>query len=163
MYYNIVTKKYNIGDVFWSDFEKTIYEYMNENRTKFYTFCIVARCKLENEDISISVDGNELDVPLYSFDNCGWVCYRYCKSKKIQDYIFHRAMLRVIKLDSSSILSNRTITLFSNYKSMTVNHKLQQWRRVLESKLLKHINNVSYGDKINKYQFLTLKYHLLYR
>ena len=89
MYYNIVTNKYNIGDVFWSDFEKkTIYEYMNENRTKFCTFCIVVRCKLDNEDISISVDGNEEDVPLYRFNDCGWVCYRYCKSKKKYEIIY---------------------------------------------------------------------------
>ena len=81
MYYNIVTNKNNIGDVFWSDFEKTIYEYMNENRTKFYTFCIAVRFKLDNEDISVSVEGNEVDVRLYRFDDCGWVCYRYCKSK----------------------------------------------------------------------------------
>ena len=62
-------------------------------------------------------------------------------------------MLRDIKLDSSSIISNVTITLFSNYKSMTIEHKLQQPRRVHESKLLKHIKNVSYDDKINKYNF----------
>ena len=142
--------------------KKTIYEYMNENRTKFCTFCIVVRCKLDNEDISISVDGNEEDVPLYRFNDCGWVCYRYCKSKKIRDFIFHRAMLRDIKLDSSSIISNIMITLFSNYKSMTVKHKLQQPRRVLESKLLKHIKNVCYDDKINKYNFLTLEYKLLF-
>ena len=148
-YYNFVTNKYNIGDVFWSDFEKTIYEYMKENRTKFYAFCIVVRCKLNNEDISVSVDGNEVDVPLYRFDDCGWVCYRYCKSKKIRDYIFHCAMLRNNKLDSSSIISNVTITLFPNYKSMTVEHKLRQPRRILESELLKHIKNLSYDDKIS--------------
>ena len=133
MYYNIVTNKNNIGDVFWSDFEKTIYEYMKENRAKFYTICIVVRCKLDNDDISISVDGNEVDVPLYRFDDCGWVCYRYCKSKKIRDYIFHHVMLRDIKLDSSSIISNVMTTLFSNYNSMTAKHKLEQPRRVLES------------------------------
>ena len=82
MYYIIITNKYNICDVFWSDFEKTIYEYMNENRTKFYTFSILVRCKQDNEDISISADANEVDVPLYRFDDCGWVCYTYCKSKK---------------------------------------------------------------------------------
>ena len=88
MYYNIITNKYNIGDVFWSDFEKTIYEYMNENLTKFYTFSILVRCKLDNEDLSISVDGNEVDVLLYRFDDCGWVCYRYCKSKKYEILYF---------------------------------------------------------------------------
>ena len=43
---------------------------------------------------------------------------------------------------------------------MTSNHRLQQPRRVLESKLLKHIKNASYGDKINKYHFLARKYDL---
>ena len=71
-------------------------------------------------------------------------------------------MLRDIKLDSSSIISNVTITLFSNYKSMTAKHKLQQPRRVLESKLLKYIKDASYDDKINKYNFLTLEYELLF-
>ena len=71
-------------------------------------------------------------------------------------------MLRDIKLDSSSIISNIMITLFSNYKSLTVKHKLQQLRRVLESKLLKHIKNVCYDDKITKYNFLTLEYKLLF-
>ena len=109
MYCNIISNKYNIGNVFWNDFEKTIYEFMNENRTKFNTFSILVRCKLDDEDISISGDGNEVDVPLYKFDDSGWVCYRFCKSKKIRDYIFHRAMLWGIKLDSSSIISNVTI------------------------------------------------------
>ena len=71
-------------------------------------------------------------------------------------------MLRVNKLDSSSIISNVTITLSSNYKSMTAKHKFQQPRRVLESKLLKHIKNASYDDKINKYIFLTFEYELLF-
>ena len=32
MYYNIITNKYNIGDVYWCDFEKkTKHEYMKEN------------------------------------------------------------------------------------------------------------------------------------
>ena len=131
MYYNIVTNKYNVSDVLWGDFEKTIYEYIKENRTKFYAFFVVVRCKLDSEDISISVDGDEVDVPLYRFDDCGWVCYRYCKSKKIQDYIFHRAMLRDIKLDSSSIIGNKTITIFSKYKTMTPKHKFQQPRSFL--------------------------------
>ena len=63
-------------------------------------------------------------------------------------------MLRDIKLDSSSIISNVMITIFSNYKSMTAKHKSCQPRRVLESKLLKNIKNASYHDKINKYHFL---------
>ena len=36
---------------------------------------------------------------------------------------------------------------------MIVKHRFQQPRRVLESKLLKHIKNSSYDDKVNKYNF----------
>ena len=84
------------------------------------------------------------------------------KVKKIRDYFFHRALLRDIKIDSSSTISNVTITLLSNYKSMTAKHKLQQPRRILESKLLKHIKNASYDEKIINYNFLTLEYELLF-
>ena len=71
-------------------------------------------------------------------------------------------MLRDIKLNSSSIISKVIITLFSNYKSMTAKHKLQQPRRVIESNLIKYIKSASSDDKINKYNFLTLEYELLF-
>ena len=135
----MVTNNYNNGDVFRSDFEKTIYKQLKENRTEFYAFFVVVKCKLDNDDIYISVEGDEVGVPSYRFDDCGWVCYRYCKSKKIRDYIFHRAVLRDIKLDSSSIVSNITITIFSKYKTMTAKHRLQQPRTILETRFLKHI------------------------
>ena len=160
MYYNIVTNKYNISNVYWVDFEKTIREYIKENNTKFYSFSIVVRCKLNDEDICISVDNKPGYAPLYKFPDSGWICYKYCQSKKIRDYIFHRAMLIDIKLDSSSIISNVTITLFSNYKTMSPQHRFHQPRRVLESKLMKHIKNMSYDDKMNKCTFLTLQYNL---
>ena len=112
MYYNIITNKYNIGDVYWSDIETIIHEYIKDNSTKFCSFTILFRCKLNGEDEIISDDGGELYVPLYRFDDSGGVFYRYCKSKKMRDYIFHRAILSGIKLDSSSIISNVTITFF---------------------------------------------------
>ena len=71
-------------------------------------------------------------------------------------------MLRDFKLDSSSITSNVTRTLFSNCKSITAKHKLQQPRRVLETKLLIYNKNVSFDDKRNKYKFSTLENELLF-
>ena len=103
----------------------------------------------------ISPHGNSEDIPLNRFDTSAPQCYR--DIQKILDYIFHRAMLRDIKLDSSSIISNVTLTFFSIYKSMNPKHKLSQPRRVLESKLLKNIKNASRDDKINKYNFLSRK------
>ena len=162
MYYNIVTNKYNIGDVYWCDFEETIREYIVNNSCKFNFFSTIVKCKINNEDISILVENIDGYVPLYKFDDDdAWIYYRYCNSKKIRDYIFHRATLSDIILHSSTIISDVMITFFSNYKSMTAKHKFQQPRKVLESKLLKHIHNVSYNDKINKYNFLSREYDLI--
>ena len=81
--------------------------------------------------------------------------------KKIRDYIFHRATLSDIILYSSTIISDVTITFFSIYKSMTAFHKLQQPRKVLESKILKHIKNASKDDKETKDNFLSQEYELI--
>ena len=159
MYNNIVTNKYNIANVYWVDFEKTIEEYIKENKTKFYSFSIAFKCKLNDEDIYISDDNILWYVPAHKFSDSKIICY---ESRILRDYIFHRAMLRDIKLDSFSMISDVTITLFSSYNSMTLKHKLRQPRRVLESKLLKHIKNASFYDKIHKYNFLTYKYKLLF-
>ena len=163
MYYNIVTNKYNIGDVYWCDFEETIREYMVNNSCKFNFFSTIVKCKKNNEDISILVDNIDGYVPLYKFDDDddAWIYYRYCNSKKIRDYIFHRATLSDIILHSSTIISDVMITFFSNYKSMTAIHKLQQPRKVLESKILKRIKNASNDDRETKYNFLARAYGLL--
>ena len=44
---------------------------------------------------------------------------------------------------------------------MTATHKLQQPRKVLESKILKHIKNASNDDKETKYNFLSREYNLI--
>ena len=43
---------------------------------------------------------------------------------------------------------------------MKPNYKLTQPRRVLDSKLLKHISSTNFSDKVSKYYFLTNKYKL---
>ena len=45
---------------------------------------------------------------------------------------------------------------------MTAMYKLQQPRKVLESKILKHIKNASDDDKETKYNFLAREYELLF-
>ena len=44
---------------------------------------------------------------------------------------------------------------------MKSRHRLQQPRPVLESKILKHISNLSYTEAVGKYHFLVSKYKLL--
>ena len=149
MYYNIVTNKYNIGNVYWVDFKTMIEKYIKENETKFLSFTIVVRCKLNDKDICISIDNKPGNRPLYEFHDGERIYYKYYTSEQIRDYIFRHAMLMDIKLNSSSIISNLTITFFSKYNLMNSRHQLEQPRRILESKFLKHIKNARYDDKIN--------------
>ena len=51
-----------------------------------------------------------------------------------------------------------SITFFSYYYIMTPRHRLEQPRRVLESKLLKHITNLNDDEKNIKYRFLWQNY-----
>ena len=81
--------------------------------------------------------------------------------KKIRDYLFHRATLSDIILQYSTIISDVTITFFSNYKTMTSMHKFQQPRRFLESKILEHIKKASDDDRKTNYKFPAYAYGLL--
>ena len=160
MYYNIVINKYNIGDVYWSDFENIIQDYIKDHDNKFYYFTILIKCKLDDEMINISVDNIDGFVLLYKFKDIGSIFYEYSQSKKVRDYVYHFAKTNDINLNSSSIINNVSITIYSKYKTMTPRHQLSQNRPILESKLLKKICKLPLNDKISKYNFLTTKYEL---
>ena len=159
---NYVINKYYIGDVLWKDFENTIHDYINEYNYKFYSFSILIKFKLNNEKKSISIDNIEGKIPLYKFKDCGWIYYKFCQSKKARDYVFSQAILKNINLESTSIINNVILTIFSKYKPMKRNYLLSQPRSVLESKLLKHIHNANFGDKLTKYQYLSRNYELFF-
>ena len=160
MYYNIVINKYNIGNLYWSDFESVIHDYIKNFDKKFYYFTILVKCMLDCENLNISIDNIDGSVFLYKFKDIGDIFYEYCQSKKVRDYIYYFAKTKDINLISSSIINNVTITIYSKYKSMTPRHRITQNRSVLESRLLKNICNLPLNIKINKYNFLTTKYEL---
>ena len=89
------------------------------------------------------------------------IYYKFCQSKKVIDYIYYIANLKNIKLEPTSIINNVIITIFLKYKTMKRNHLLSQPRRVLESKLLKHIHNKDFSEKLRKYFYISKKYELL--
>ena len=160
MYYNITLNKHNIGDVYWCDLVEMIYEYMTINSYKFRKFSTVVKCTIDNKDISILIDKIEGYIPLYKLynDEEEWIHLNYLNGYKIRDYIFYSCGLFDTILRSSTVLGDVTIIFFANYKSMTAMHKFQQPRKVLESKILKHIKNVSDDDKEIEYNFLTRVY-----
>ena len=63
--------KYYIGDVLWRDFENIIHDYINEYNNKVNSFSIKIDFELNNENISISVDNINGEIPLYKFKNIG--------------------------------------------------------------------------------------------
>ena len=160
MYHNIVINKYDIGDVYWSDFENIIQDYIKDFDNKFYSFNILVKCTLKNENLNISVNNIEGIVFLYKFKDIGSIFYEYSQSKKVRDYIYHFSKIKSINLIPSSIIKNLSIIIYSKYDTMISKYRLTQNRSVLESKLLKNICNLSVNDKISNYNFLTTKYEL---
>ena len=158
---NFVINKYYIGDVFFEDFENIIRDYLTEYNNKFYSFTIKINFQLNNENNTISIDNIEGQIPLYKFKDFGWVYYKFCQSKKARDFVYSRAILKNINLEPSSIINNVILTIFSKYKSMKRNHLLSQNRSVLESKILKHIHNKDFRDKLINYQYLSRKYEII--
>ena len=158
---NFVINKYYIGDVLFNNFENIIRDYINEYNNKFYSFSIKIDFELNNENMSISIDNIEGQIPLYKFKNIGWVYYKFCQSKKARDFVFSQAIIKNINLESTSIINNVILTIFSKYKTMKRNYLLTQNRSVLESKILKNIHNVCFRDKFTKYYFLSKKYEFL--
>ena len=72
-YNNFVINKNYIGDVLWRDFENIIRDYINDYNKKFNSFSIKIDFQLNNENMSISVDNIEGEIPLYKFKNSGWI------------------------------------------------------------------------------------------
>ena len=84
MYNNIVINKYNTGDVYFSNLEDIINEYIMEYNTKFNSFSILVKCGLYGENINISINNRNEFIPLCKFKDIGSVFYEYSQSKKIK-------------------------------------------------------------------------------
>ena len=136
-------------------------DYIKEDNFKFNSFSILVNFQIDNENMRISVDNIEGEVPLYKFKNSGWIYYKFCQSKKVRDFVIHNAILKNIKLESSSIINNVILTIFSKYKTIKRNHLLNQPRFVLESKIIKYIHNSNFSDKLTKCKFLSKKYGII--
>ena len=142
-----VREKHTLSDIYWRDFEEINRHYVNANRFKFPVFKTLIECELYSENIIFHSDEHEMKVMLYEIDNGGKVCYSFCVFKKIRDYIYHRAMLVGNEIFPESIIKNLSITFCSYYYIMTPEYRLQQPRKILESKLLEHITNLSDFEK----------------
>ena len=82
----------------------------------------------------------------------------YPVCEEILDRLHRYALISGKELSLDTVIKNMSITFFSYYYIMTPRHLLQQSRRVLESRLLKHITNLNDDVKNTKYRYLWEKY-----
>ena len=153
---NYIRKVHYVGDIYWGDFEKIFYYYIEENRRRFPVFKILIECELYNENIKFQTKS----MRLYSFNKAGFY-HIFNVDKKIRNYIHHRANVMEKELYPDTIIKNMSITFDSNYYIMAPKYRFQQPRRILESKLLKHISKLDDLEKKNKYNFLSHIYGLV--
>ena len=158
---NYVINKLYIGDVLYKNFENVIKDYINDYNNKFYSFTIKIDFQLNDNIYNIAVDNVDGEIPLYKFNKEEWIYFKYCQSRKVMDYIIYIASSKDIILESLSIINKVIITIFLKYKTMKRNHLLLQPRKILESKILKHILNKDFAEKLTKYYFLSKKFYLL--
>ena len=150
-----VRDEHIVGDVYWKNFYRVICDYVDINRKKFPIFKTVVKCNLFNKDLTICYDKTKKVWIRYGFGDA--IFHDLCPVCEEIPYRIHRyAMISNQKLSLDTVLENVSITFFSYYYVMTPRHRLEQPRRLLESKLLKHIANLDDDDdeKINKYRFL---------
>ena len=91
---NFVTNKHYIDNIQWKDFENAIRDYIDGYNSKFKYFLIKIDFQLNDDIYNITVNNIEREIALYKF---GTKCmyYKICPSKKVRDFVFHNASLKI--------------------------------------------------------------------
>ena len=162
---NFVTNIYNFNKIVWDDVENILHEDIISHNNKFKEFKTYVSCKI-NDDLEIKVYKNESDMrallpyflyPKYGIDPT----YVHMAGKMICKTIREKLNSKHdINCTPDMKISNLTIKFVSRYNNMTIRHRLQQPRSILESKLVKQIKYKSYEEQSDNYNFLTCKHNL---
>ena len=148
-----VREEHFVGDIYWEDFYRVLRNYVENNRKKFPIFKTVERCKLFNKDLVICYDKTKKRLIRYGFGDAVFHdLYPVCE--EILNRLHRYALICDQKLSLDTVIKNMSITFYSYYHIMTPRHRLQQPRRVLESRLLKHKTNLDDDKKNVKYRYL---------
>ena len=78
------------------------------------------------------------------------ICETICKNLRSKYDINYNPDMKI---------RNLRIKIVSRYDNMTFRYQLEQPRRILESKMVKHIKNMTEEEQ-NKYNFLVCKHRL---
>ena len=163
---NYVTNIYNYNDIVWDDVEKILHENIISHINKFNEFKIYVSCKI-NDDVEIKVNKNQLDLhavlptflDAYTLYDVGTV-YIHVAGKMICNNIRENLTSKSdINCTPDMKIGNLTIKFVSRYGNMTYSYQLQQPKPMIESKMVKHVKNMS-EEEIDNYNSLTCKHKL---
>ena len=161
---NYVTNIYNYSGIVWDDVENIIHDNIISHKNKFKEFGIYVLCKINNNvKINVYKSSPELNalipifLPQYKVYDVGTLyiqiggkmtCEKICKNlRSIYD----------TNCTPDMKIRNLKIKFVSRYDNMTFRYQLEQPRRILESKMVKHIKNMTEEEQ-NKYNFLVCKH-----
>ena len=157
---NYVTNIYNYNDNVWGHVENILHENFISHDIKFNDFKIYVSCKMNN-DVEIKVYKNECDLRVVLPLFLGWdlgtlnvhvavkmICNKVCESLSSKYDIICVPNMKIRIL---------TIKFISRYNNMTYRYQLEQPRPIIESKMVKHIKNMSEEEQDN-YNFLVCKH-----
>ena len=167
---NYVINIFNYNDIVWDDVEKILHENIISHDNKFNEFKAYVSCKI-NDNVEINVYKNASDMhaalptfiePFKTLYEVGTL-YVQIAGKMICKTICENLRSKYdINCTPDMKIRNQTKKFVSRYSNMTYRKQLEQPRPMIESKMVKHIKNMSHEEHINNYNFLTCKHNHLY-
>ena len=163
---NYVTNIYNYNNIVWVDVENILHENINSQDNKFNEFKTCVLCKI-NDNIEINVYKNSSDMSVvlptffaeYEVYDKGTL-YIQIADKMICKTISENLRSKYgINCTPDMKIRNLRLKFISRYNNMTYRCQLEQHRRILESKMVKHIKNMTEEEQDN-YNFLVCKHEL---
>ena len=163
---NFVTNIYNYNDIVWDDVENILHKNIISHKNKFNEFVIYVLCKInKNVKLNVYKSSSELHallpIFLHQYKNYDvGSLYIQVAGKMICETIFENLTSKYdINCNPDMKIRSLRIKFVSRYNNMSFRYQLEQPRRVLESKLIKHIKNMSEEEQDN-YNFLVCKHGL---
>ena len=147
---NYVVNIYNYSGFVWDDVENIIHDNIMSHKNKFNEFGIYVLCKINN-NVKINVNKSLFELhallpiflPEYKFYDVGTLFIQIA-GKMICETICENLRSKYdINCTPDIKIRNLRIKLFSRYDNMTFRYQLEQPRRILESKMVKHIKNMT--------------------
>ena len=163
---NYVTNIYNYSDIIWSDVENILSDNIIFHKNKFNEFGIYVLCKINN-NVKINVYKNSFELhallPIclleYKFHDVGTLYFQIADKMICETICKNLRSKYDINCNPDMKIRNLRIKFVSRYNNMTFSYQLEQPRRILESKMVKNIKNMSEEEQ-DKYNFLVCKHGL---